>query len=103
VAERQILQDAISVGRVNDSNLAEAAAALGVFALGQMAQTGAAVENLARAGDLEPFGHGFFCFDAFGSSHKFIYFNCKRARTICGNGRLRKRILGLFCDECGWI
>jgi hypothetical protein len=72
VAERQILQDAIGVGRVNDSNLAETTAALWVFALCQVAEAGAAVENLARSGNLEPFGHGFFGFDAFGSSHKFI-------------------------------
>jgi hypothetical protein len=90
VAERQILQDAVGVGRVNDGCLAEMAAALGFFALCQMAEAGAAVENLARAGDLEPFGHGLSCFDAFGSSHKYIYFNCKRARTIRGNGWLRK-------------
>jgi hypothetical protein len=48
------------------------AAALGAFGLGQVAQAGAAVENLARAGDLEPFGNGLSGFDAFGSSHKFF-------------------------------
>jgi hypothetical protein len=72
VAERQILQDAIGVGRVNDGGLAEMAAALWVFTLGQMAEASAAVKNLARAGDFEPFGNGFSCFDAFGSSHKFF-------------------------------
>jgi hypothetical protein len=27
-------------------------------------------QDLASASDLEPLGHGLFCFDAFGSSHK---------------------------------
>jgi hypothetical protein len=43
VAERQILQDAIGVGRVNKGGLAEVAAALGTFSLGQMAEASAAV------------------------------------------------------------
>jgi hypothetical protein len=73
VAERQILQYAISISRVNEGSLAEMAAALGTFSLGQMAEAGAAVENLAGAGNLEPLGHGFFRFDAFGSSHKFLF------------------------------
>jgi hypothetical protein len=72
VAERQILQDAISVGRMNEGSLAEMAAALGTFSLCQVAEASAAVENLAGAGDLEPLGHGLLRFDAFGSSHKFI-------------------------------
>jgi hypothetical protein len=66
------LQDAVGVGRVHDGGLAEGAAALGIFALSQVAEAGAAMENLAGAGDLEPFAHGLSGFDAFGSSHKFI-------------------------------
>jgi hypothetical protein len=72
VAERQILRDAISIGRVHDRALAEAAAVLGLFALQQMAFTGVAAQDFARAGDLEPLGHGLSCFDAFGSTHKFF-------------------------------
>jgi hypothetical protein len=30
-----------------------------------------AAQDFARAGDLEPLGHGLLRFDAFGSSHKF--------------------------------
>jgi len=72
VAERQILQDAIGVGRVNEGSLAEMATALGAFALSQVAEAGTAVEDFARAGDFEPLGHGLFRFDAFGTSHKFF-------------------------------
>jgi hypothetical protein len=72
VAERQVLKDAISVGRVNDGSLAEMATAFGIFALSQVAEASAAVKNLACAGDFEPLAHGLSCFDAFGTSHKFI-------------------------------
>src|SRR5882757_5943968 len=72
VAERQVLGDAIRVRVVHDSGLAESAAAFGVFALGQMAQTRATAQDFAGAGDFEPFGHGLLRFDAFGTSHKFI-------------------------------
>jgi hypothetical protein len=72
VAERQILQDAISVGRVNDGGLTKMAAALGTFSLSQVAKASAAVEDFAGASDLESLGHGLLRFDAFGTSHKFI-------------------------------
>jgi hypothetical protein len=72
MAERQVLQDAISVGGVNEGGLAEMAAALGAFSLCQVAEAGAAVEDFACAGDFEPLGHRFFRVDAFGTSHKFI-------------------------------
>jgi hypothetical protein len=49
-----------------------------------MAFAGVTAHDFAGAGDLEPFAHGLSRFDAFGSSHKFYYFNCKRARTIRG-------------------
>jgi len=71
MAERQALRDAISVGWINDGDLAEAAAAFRVFGLGQMAATRVKAQNLAGGGDFEPLGHGFFRFDAFGTSHKF--------------------------------
>jgi hypothetical protein len=70
VAERQILRDTVSIGRINDHNAAETAAALGILGLGQVAVAGVAAQNFAGAGNLEPLGHGLFCFDAFGSSHK---------------------------------
>jgi hypothetical protein len=84
VAERQILQDSINIRCVHDGGFSEAAAVLGVFALQQMAFAGVTAQDFAGAGDLEPFAHGLSRFDAFGSSHKFYYFNCKRARTIRG-------------------
>jgi len=49
---------------------AEAAQAMGIFALGQVAASGAMAQGLAGGGDLKPFGYGLFRFDAFGTSHK---------------------------------
>ncbi len=72
MAERQILQDAIGIGGMHDGALAETTATLGIFALRQMAETRAAAQDFARAGDFKPLGHGLSCFDAFGSSHKFF-------------------------------
>jgi hypothetical protein len=71
MAERQALRDAVSVGGINDGDLAEAAAAFRVFGLGQMASAGAEAQDFTGGGDFEPLGHGFFRFDAFGTSHKF--------------------------------
>jgi hypothetical protein len=71
VAERQILDDAIFVRGMHDGGLAEAAQAMRILGLGQMAASGAMTENLARSSDFEPLGHGLFSFDAFGTSHKF--------------------------------
>jgi hypothetical protein len=58
---------------MDDSGLAQTAAVFWIFSLGQVAQAGAAAQNFARAGDLKPFGYGLSGFDAFGSSHKFLY------------------------------
>ena len=85
MAEREVLRDAIGVGRVKNRTLAEAAAALGIFALQQMAFAGVAAQDFARAGDLEPFGHGLSCFDAFGSSHKFN--SIAKGRALYAAGR----------------
>ena len=57
---------------IHDRALAETAAALGVFALQQMALAGVAAHDFTGAGDFESFGHGLLRFDAFGTSHKFI-------------------------------
>jgi hypothetical protein len=70
MAERQILRDAIRIGGVHRSRAPETAAALGILGLGQMAVAGVVEQDFASAGDFEPFGHGLFRFDAFGSSHK---------------------------------
>jgi hypothetical protein len=72
MAGRQVLRDAVGIRVINHRALAETAAALGVFALQQMAFAGVAAHDFAGAGDFKSFGHGFLCFDAFGTSHKFI-------------------------------
>jgi hypothetical protein len=96
MAEREALGDAVEVRRMNDLGLGEAASALGVFGLGQVAAAGGKADGFAGGGDFEPLGHGFFRFDAFGTSHKF-QFNCKRAQNL-RDYRLRgKRDFARFC------
>jgi hypothetical protein len=82
MTERQILSDAIGIGRISNGGLAKAATALGVFGLGQMPATRGKADDLAGGGDFEPFGHGFPSFDAFGTTHKLFQFSFKRARNL---------------------
>ncbi len=95
MTERQILGDAINVGFVNDGALAEAAEALGVFGLRQVAATGAGAQDFAGGGDLEPFGYGLLRFDAFGTSHKFI--SIAKGRALYD---LRPQLQACFFDNC---
>jgi hypothetical protein len=95
VAEWQVLDDPIGVGFVNDRSFAEPAATLRVFAREQMASAGVGAQHFAGCGDLETFGYGFLCFDAFGSSHK-VNSRSKRAGNIGTGQRRRKRYFG--CD-----
>jgi VanZ family protein len=81
VAEWQALGDAVSVGAVHDDGLAEAAEALGVFGLGQVAAAGAGALDLTGGGDFEPLGDGLVRFNAFGTTHKSIN-SQKESRTI---------------------
>jgi hypothetical protein len=89
VAERQVLRDAVSIGRINDHRTAEMAAALGILGLGQVAFAGVAAQNFAAGRNFKTFGHGLSGFDAFGTSHKSNL--SKRARTIRDNTRRGKR------------
>ena len=68
--EREVLFDAIFVGFINQGGTAQAATALGVFGLRQMALAGAGAQNFAAGGDFEPLGRGLLRFNAFGTSHK---------------------------------
>jgi hypothetical protein len=86
VAERQALGDAISVGGINDRALAETAAALGIFALQQMAFAGVTAHDFTGAGDFESLGHGLLRFDAFGTSHKFIISIAKGRALYAADG-----------------
>ncbi len=83
--ERKVLRDAIKVGGMHIGGFAEAAQAMGVFGLGQVAATGAMAQSLASGSDFKPFGHGLFCFNAFGTSHKLIqkraYYTCPLQRS----------------------
>jgi hypothetical protein len=83
--EGEVLGNAIKVGGMHSGGLAEAAQAMGIFGLGQVAASGAMAQSLASGSDFEPFGHGLFRFDAFGTSHKLIqkraYYTCPLQRS----------------------
>ena len=81
MAERQVLRDAIRIGFIHLFRGAKTAAALGVFGGKQMALAGAHPHDFAGAGDLEPLGHCFSGFDAFGATHN-IYLSLKKERAI---------------------
>src|ERR1039458_3252225 len=98
VAERQALGDPVGVGFVHHHGFAQAAQALGVFGLGQMAAAGARAHDLAGAGDFEPFGHGFFRFDAFGTSHKFISIAKERGIYV-----FISAVASAKCFQIGWL
>ena len=57
MAKREVLLDPVNVGGSNEGRLSQRPAAFGIFALQQMAPTGAPEEYLAGAGDFETFGH----------------------------------------------
>ena len=54
MAERQILLDAIGIGRVNQGRARQAAPALRILGLQQMPLAGARAENFSTSGDFEP-------------------------------------------------
>jgi hypothetical protein len=87
------LGDAIQVRGMDAGGFAQAAKPLGVFALGQMAPSGARAHGLAGGGDFEPLGHGLFRFDAFGTSHKLFKRTCI-IRLHRSKARGNKKILG---------
>ena len=78
VRKRKALRNAIKVSGMHGGGFAQAAKAMGIFALGQMAASSAEAQCLAGGGDFEPLCHGLLRFDAFGTSHKLF----KRARII---------------------
>lgn len=92
MTERQILRDAIGVGGIHDGGFAEAAQAMGVFGLRQMPATGAMAQDFSGGGDLEPFGHGFLGFDAFGTSHKIYSIAKERGIYLA----LRRKASAIF-------
>ena len=82
MAERQTLLDAIFVGVMDRRRARQSAAAFWVFGLKQMPFAGARAQDFTASSNLEPLGHGFFGFNAFGTSHKSIECHSKRARNI---------------------
>jgi hypothetical protein len=84
MAEGHALRDAIHIRFVQDSGLAQATTALGVFGLSQVATTRAGAQDFAGGGDFEPLGCGFFGLDAFWTTHKLNSISYKKsANYIC--------------------
>jgi hypothetical protein len=79
VAEREVLLDAVNVGRMHRGGAAQIAAALRAFGLGQVAFARARAHYFAAGRDLESFGHGLFGLNAFWTSHKSMFFQKERA------------------------
>jgi len=73
-AKGQALRDAIRVGRIHLGGAAEAAAALGILGLAQVAPAGTGAHDFAASRDLESLGHGLLGSDAFWTSHKSLAF-----------------------------
>ena len=90
-AEGQALFDAIHVRGVNEGCLTQRSAALGAFALLQVASAGAAPQDLAVGSDLETFGHRFSGFVAFGSSHT-RYFRHECSEILSALRRFRESL-----------
>jgi hypothetical protein len=82
MAKRQILRDAISVGGIHTGQAAQVAAALGVFALGQVAPARTGAQDFSASRNLETLGHGLSGFDAFGSSHKIFFAKERRLYVL---------------------
>ena len=72
MTERQVLFDSINVRGSNEGRLSQRPAAFGIFALQQVASTGAPEKHFAGAGDFETFGHCFSGFSTFGASHTVL-------------------------------
>lgn len=79
--ERQVLEDAIGVCRGHNASASEGASAFGAFSRQQVPFAGAAADDFAGAGDLEPFCHGFAGLNSFGASHS-IRWAIQRPRCL---------------------
>src|SRR5579872_592103 len=69
MAERQVLLDAVFVGRMHRGAAPQTAASLGVLGLHQMPPASALAQHFAAGRDFEPLGRGLFRFNAFWTSH----------------------------------
>jgi hypothetical protein len=91
------LRDPVPVGWIHAGQAAQGAAALGVFALGQMSPAGAGAQDFPAGRDLETLGHGLLRFDTFGSSHKI--FIAKERKLYAGEGFEASDFYGKFSGE----
>ena len=81
MAEGQALLDAILVGRMDRGGARQAATALGILGLEQVALAGVRTQDFSARGNFEPFRRRLFGFDAFWTSHK-VKFLSKQERGV---------------------
>jgi hypothetical protein len=80
VAKRKVLFDAILVGGMHECGAAQRASPFRAFRLAEVATAGLLAQNLAARRDLESLRHGLFGLDAFGTSHKLMFYRKKSAQ-----------------------
>lgn len=73
MAERESRFDAVFIPFVDEGAAAQTPAALGAFALAEVAAARLTAQNLAGRGDFEALGNRLFRFDTFGTSHNSIF------------------------------
>jgi hypothetical protein len=101
VAERQVLGDAIHVGRIHAGQAAQGTPAFGPHALGQVPPAGAGAQHFSAGRNLETFGHGLLGLDAFGSSHKI--FIAKERKLYAAGGGEASAIFGFLDSNSVWF
>ena len=69
MAERQILQDTVSVRWSKERGLPHRSAAFGLFTLQQMTPASSVEQHFPGCGYFETFCHGLSCLNAFGAAH----------------------------------
>jgi hypothetical protein len=73
MAEGKRLFDGVFITFMNENAAPQIAAALGAFALAEVAAARAGAQHLASRCDLKALGHRLFRFDTFGTSHNSIF------------------------------
>jgi hypothetical protein len=73
MTERKRLLDAVFIPLVNHYGSTQTTAALGAFALAEVAAASLAAQDFASRCDFEALGYRFLRFDTFGTSHNSIF------------------------------
>src|ERR1051326_95855 len=91
VAERQTLRNPVGVSRIDQLGSSQTTPTFRVLGLQQVPFASMAAHDLSPRGNLEPLGHRFLRFDAFGTSHNNNSSLLKRTRNIRSRSGSRKR------------